>query len=357
VPGVIGYDIMNEPWGDEATELAALHRDAGQAIRSADPSAILFLSPHAIISAGFSATQLPAPTFANAAYSPHFYDGSVLFGGWGGTPPDDPFRYMRGTADAWGVPLLVGEIGGPATADNVGGYMDAIYERLDETFASATQWVYTPAWTADAKDGWNAEDLSIVDDTGALRANFRVRPYAQRISGTPVSARATHEAVLSDNVFELAWDHVPSGGTTDVFLPREVFFGTPNVIVVTEGDAVDCAFQGTRLSCSSAVAGAKKVIVRAGGTDAGAGEARPMSDAEARDAEVGSPVSASGGGCACRTASRHENGGDRNRLTLFGLGLAAAVRRRRRQRPRQRPRRTRESSDGRQPADLRILSA
>ncbi len=331
VPGVIGYDIMNEPWGDEATELAALHRDAGQAIRSADPSAILFLSPHAIISAGFSPTQLPAPTFANAAYSPHFYDGSVLFGSWGGTPPDGPFQYMRGTADGWGVPLFVGEIGGPATADNVGGYMDAIYDRLDETFASATQWVYTPAWTATAKDGWNTEDLSIVDDSGKLRPNFRVRPYAQRISGAPVSMRATHEAVLSDNVFELAWDHVPSAGTTDVFLPREVFFGTTNVVVATEGDGLDCAFQGARLSCTSAVVGAKKVVVRSGGTDAGADETPPLQDAEARDAAVSPPVTASGG-CSCRTAPRRENGGDRKRLALFGLGLAAAVRRRRRQR-------------------------
>jgi endoglycosylceramidase len=307
IAGVIGYDIVNEPWGDEATDLAALHRDAGQAIRTADPTAILFLAPHALTSSGFFNTKLPAPTFTNAAYSPHYYDGSVLLlKSWGGNPPDTPFQYMRETASAWGVPLFVGEFGGPATTENIAGYLDAIHDRLNETFASAAQWVYTPAWTPSAKDGWNSEDLGTVDEAGRLRANFRIRPYARRIAGTPEAMRVTHEASPVDNVFELAWDHVPSAGTTEIFLPRVAFFGRNDVAVVTEGQGLDCVLGDSKLSCTSPVSGSKRVIVRSSGPVDGGPSTDDVAtrDAEAPETSPHAPEQPSSGGCACTLGRR-----------------------------------------------------
>src|SRR6185437_5824290 len=47
VPGVIGYDLLNEPMGDEESELSGLYEEEGRAIRAVDPQAILFVSPRA----------------------------------------------------------------------------------------------------------------------------------------------------------------------------------------------------------------------------------------------------------------------------------------------------------------------
>ena len=168
---VIGYDLLNEPLGDEPTQLAPLYSDAAAAIRAVDPKAILFVSPNGVTSAG-EATKLPQPTFTNYCYAPHFYDPTVsLLKSWGGSDESIGFGAMTGTATTWGVPLFLGEFGAPPDVDEVDGYMSAMAAQLNTALASGAQWAYTPGWTPTAKDGWDVEDFSIVDDTGALRAN------------------------------------------------------------------------------------------------------------------------------------------------------------------------------------------
>jgi len=84
-PCVIGYDLLNEPWGDERRELAPLYRDAAEIIRA--PA-----SRGNHVSGRGRHDQLrrrnqscPGPAYGNVAYVTHYYRRSRS-------------RYLVGTA-------------------------------------------------------------------------------------------------------------------------------------------------------------------------------------------------------------------------------------------------------------------
>jgi endoglycosylceramidase len=254
-PAVIGYDLLNEPGGDEVAQIGPLYRDAAQAIRAADPRAVLFVSPRALTSAG-TATMLERPGFANFAYAPHYYDpGVFLIHTWNGYDEKAPFDRMAGQAAAWGAPLFLGEFGAPPATEEVAGYLATVGDRLDEGFASAAEWCYTPGWTDAAKDGWNAEDFSVVDGNRKLRANFALRPIPRRIAGAPGAFTFTRGDAPE---VALRWTHDPAKGATEIFLPARAVLGTDEAAIATTG-GVDCAATGDLLSCTSATAGEKTV--------------------------------------------------------------------------------------------------
>lgn len=255
-PAVIGYDLLNEPLGDEVTQLGPLYTDAVAAIRAVDPEAIAFVSPNGITSAG-TATKLTQPTFTNFAYAPHFYDPIVQgTKAWNDSDETIGFSNMLATVAAWNVPLFLGEFGAPPDVDGLDGYMGAIHAQLNGALASGTQWAYTPGWTPTAKDGWNTEDFSIVDDTGATRANFRPRPFPRRVAGTPTLIQVTQETDPKKNTLQLTWDNLPAAGATELFLPAAYFGG--NVSVDGDGD-VKCKRSGDIFSCTAKSSGSKSL--------------------------------------------------------------------------------------------------
>jgi endoglycosylceramidase len=254
-PALLGYDMLNEPWGDEVTQIGPLYEDAARVLRPVDPDAILFVSAQALTSAGED-TLLVRPTFDNFVYSPHYYDANVfLTHSWPGGTLEVPVERMFARANTWNAPLLIGEFGGPGEAENIGAYVDAFYAALDARFASGTQWTLVADWDPVKKDGWNVEDFSILDDAGDLRANFRVRAQPVRISGEPLAFSATVEPA----VVELSWIHEPALGATRIFAPSaELFAG--RVMVETEGE-LDCAYdaEGRHLECTSGSTGQMSV--------------------------------------------------------------------------------------------------
>lgn len=238
-PGVIGYDLLNEPWGHERREIAPLYGDAAGAIRAEDPTAILFLEGHVTTNSGLQ-TRLPRPEFGNVAYAPHYYKPTtILAGAWLGerVAIDRAFALMEAKADEWGVPLFLGEFGAPAGAARAGDYVAYLYDKLDAGFASGAQWNVTPGWNPRDRDGWNGEDFNLIDPaTGRTRPNFRARAFPRAVAGTPCGflyeegdARGRGARV------DFLWDHDPDRGETEVFLPRDVFRPGTSITIAPAG--------------------------------------------------------------------------------------------------------------------------
>ena len=226
VPGVVGYDLINEPWGHERRDLAPLYRDAGVAIRARHPSAILFCEGHITTLSGLQ-THLPRPTDGAVAYAPHYYNPlTILLSRWHGLTAtmDNAFRHMTATSTGWDAPLFVGEFGMDARVKGCGAYIDAIYDRLDAAFASGAQWNVTPGWTPADRDGWNGEDFNILGPDGRPRANYRPRPYPRATAGRPVRfAFRRAEGPADAHVAEYVWHHRPELGATELVLPAALF--------------------------------------------------------------------------------------------------------------------------------------
>lgn len=253
---VIGYDLINEPWGNNE-ELASLFRDVGTAIRERHPSAILFVPAHPLIGAGIFDNTMQRPPFDNMVYSPHYYDPATYFLKiWFGNAPSWLLNNIKRTATAWQVPMFLSEFGAPGTARKRGSYMEAIYQWLDDEFVSSTQWNYTPAWTDTNKDGWNAEDFSIVDDKGNLRsALFKPRPYPEKTAGRPESFKRTERG------FTYSWLQQPERGTTELFVPEHYLDNRKIRVEADTGLNARCDVREQRLVCSSDKPGAIAVSV------------------------------------------------------------------------------------------------
>jgi hypothetical protein len=65
-PAVIGYDLLNEPFGDEVKEIGPLYEDVAARIRKHDQKAILFIEPQV------------APPHFHAQPAPCFHSPRVL---------------------------------------------------------------------------------------------------------------------------------------------------------------------------------------------------------------------------------------------------------------------------------------
>ena len=180
---------------------------------------------------------------------------------------------MPRQAREWNVPLLLGEFGAYANTKNLESLMNHQYDLLDENLASGTQWNYTPTWSPRAKDGWNEEDYSIVDDQGRLRGNFVVHPFPRRVAGTPLRFRVARAADQSVTAIELRWRNNPAAGdgVTEIYLPWEQLFKGRRPLLETHGAGLGCDFSadGRFVTCRSAAPGTSSLRVALTGARAG----------------------------------------------------------------------------------------
>ena len=144
------------------------------------------------------------------------------------------------------------------------------------SLASGAQWNYTPRWTAEARDGWNAEDYSITGTSGCPRANFRPRPYPRATAGTPRLFRYNDlDSPALPRTLEFEWDHDPKCGETEVFAPAALFPHGSEFEVEGTGASVQHHPHRQTITCRSSVAGPIRLQVTAPAATIRLGRAQP----------------------------------------------------------------------------------
>lgn len=241
---VIGYDLINEPFG-LGDELPRLFDRIGAVIRERDPERILFI-PGTPAIPFISRPTGDAPEPRNAAFAPHHYDFGVMQTRvWWRNSPAPALDRLKAEADARHLPMLLGEFGAPADTYGAADFMDAVYDWLDSRLVSGLQWAWTSRWSPQSKDGWNAEDLSIVDAEGKLRPQvFRPRPAPQVTAGTPLNFQR------SASGFTFGWENLPALGDTRIFLPQGYAHGKQLLLDPANPTRCQVEVQGQVLICS-----------------------------------------------------------------------------------------------------------
>jgi endoglycosylceramidase len=252
---VIGYDLMNEPWGYE-NEIVDVYDRASAAIRARHPGAILFYEP----TADAAVVRPPqwvdangqAHRYDNTVWAPHYYEFSAnVLKSWSGASADATLADQMAQAAKNGSAHFLGEMGEWADTAHVNGYMESLYDTMDARFISGAQWGYTPLWTSAKRDGWNAEDFSIVTN-GQLRSQlYHPRFFPRATAGTPGAFRT------SGTWFSYAWNHDPRSGSTEVFIPAG--YASAQTSIRVSPSSMSCRIESS----------ADQQILRCSGPDAG----------------------------------------------------------------------------------------
>lgn len=207
-PGMMGYDVMNEPWpgsayplcylsggdcGPARERLDALHEKASQAITAADPDAIVSYEPYSLWNQGFN-TRPAAPSAQNTALSWHVYcTTNALFNSYVGCdiPDGRAFRNAEDVASANDSATLLSEFGATDDAGTLLGVTALARQYL-------VGWQYWSYCACDDPTTQNQAAQGIVADPtcpGPVTAEavnqdklaILAAPHARAIAGTPTA--------------------------------------------------------------------------------------------------------------------------------------------------------------------------
>jgi endoglycosylceramidase len=255
-PGVVGFDVFNEPnagtakdpaaW--ETTTLTAFYGEVSARVHAAAPGVLVYFEP---TPEGLSApvTALGRPAGDRLVFAPHWYAFTAL-GGKKAPPADQVLPALKPLADqaaALGVPVHLGECGVSHDEEGAGDYLTAHYDVLDQLQMSSTQWEYSVA-----KETWNAETLGLVDADGTERSELTgaiTRAYPRAIAGND----ATWKYDAASKTLTLSYTPI-AGGITEIVAPQRVYASPPKVTV--------------KGGCGDGVSAAGLVLVKDDGTGA-----------------------------------------------------------------------------------------
>ena len=261
LPGVMGYDIMNEPnaypgdlvdafaallpdlLADEYVDilrgsldaLAAFYGDAVDALRAGESDAeiearIIVFEPSALWpNVAEGSTVAPFSDDPQLAYGPHIYQSGISF-----LVALDDSQVERVRAEAamyGGVPILTGEWGAsPASAGELDGYFEKMIALQDREHWSTAHWLYQAScgdphyFRADPEtvDVWGYRDVVCVDPDsnapGAVRAPLfeRISRPALHFAPGPIDAIEWNPA---SRVFSVSGGAAIAGNEMVLFVP------------------------------------------------------------------------------------------------------------------------------------------
>jgi len=240
-PYVLGYDIMNEPFGGEIPNddglfengfLRPFYCEAISAIREVDPDAVGFVEPSIIDL--YKSKLLPFES-DRLIYAPHIYKSlswrALLSTDNKGTSFNALVDRQKEKAEYLKMPLFIGEFGVPWDTNPLWGRDRQVNEAMA---ALEEEFISNAYWDLSAKNGstWNEEDYSLIDDEGRPRGlEVNVRPYVRRLSGSPV-----HQSFNPDSKeYSLIFDGCLTNVTTVIYIPQTVHYPAGFMACISDG--------------------------------------------------------------------------------------------------------------------------
>ncbi len=225
-PYVIGYDLMNEPWGGdliqtfitgdfERYQLAAFYNRLVPAIRDIDPDGYIFVEPAPAPVTFGAPSRLPkiedVRPDPRIVYAPHCYPydthegigytygSKVNLRDWERERKKEVLKYGR-------IPLVCGEFGLSPYQDGFDEYLIDVMEVFDR---NRWNWAY---WSSDL-GGWGPLDAN-KDESPIL--DYIVRTYPKATSGILYN----FELDWDTKTFTMQFESTNTGKPTEIFIPQ-----------------------------------------------------------------------------------------------------------------------------------------
>ncbi len=240
IPGVLGYDVWNEPFGRprdtlrgtfERETLALFYRRAIAAVRQGDASRLVVIECEPLAGLGHRC-HLPALRENELVFGPHLYDAvAIATGRYRGPVSTHPLTAARhaATARRLAMPVLIGEFGVLHGHGGGRAMLEAQARDFDARFFSWAAWHYNPSDV-----DWNDEDASLVTPDGRERDFLAplVRPWARAVAGRPRFCR--FDAMARRFNFRYAPDR-SCEGPTEIVIPHRCFHAGASIVVEGAG--------------------------------------------------------------------------------------------------------------------------
>lgn len=240
-PYVLGYDIMNEPFGGDIPNdagqfengyLKPFYKEAVAAIREGDPDAVCFIEPSIM---NLYDSKLSSLNTDGLVYASHMYP-RFSWRSWfdpGDTDTSFPvlIDIQKSKAKELGMPLFIGEFGTPWTALTTVGRNRQVNTAMD---ALESKFINNAYWDFSAENGsiWNEEDYSLIDDNGSPRGlEVNVRPYLRRLTGSPVSQSFDPYS----KIYNLAFEGGPGLAPDVIYIPEMVQYPNGFAVCISDG--------------------------------------------------------------------------------------------------------------------------